>query len=95
MLETWYAALSCNLLLNLFKSRSQGQNGPAPGVPALETWTYIEKYFKIFFQISWLRCLKFGKSHGLLVLYNVVSNEGLRFQMVSPYRVLGLNHRNT
>ena len=53
------------------------QNGPGAGGLGFET----KKYLKIFFsRTAWLRCLKFGMKHCLVVLYQVCSNGGPRVQ---------------
>ena len=55
---------------------------PARGskVRTIEIIIIHRKYSKIFFRTTWLRCLKFGKWHALVILYLVCSNEGLRVQ---------------
>ena len=54
------------------------RNGPAAGGGL---GFKNEIYFKIFFsRTAWLRCLKFGMWHCLVVLYQVCSNQGPRVQ---------------
>ena len=54
-----------------------------------------EIYLKIFFsRTAWLRCLKFGLWHCLVVLYQVCSNQGPRVQGGPGPGVLGSNHGN-
>ena len=40
--------------------------------PGVEAQKYIEKYPDIFFQTTWLICLKFGIQHCLVVLIRFV-----------------------
>ena len=57
------------------------QDGPWPEGPRFEPLKYIEKYLKIFFfRTTWLRCLKLGIKHCLVILYQVCSNEDPRFE---------------
>ena len=57
------------------------QDGPLPEGLRCEPLKYIEKYIKIFFfRTTWLRCLKLGIKHCLVVLYQDFPNEGPRFE---------------
>ena len=51
------------------------QNGPAAGGLGFKN----EIYFKIILsRTAWLRCMKFGMYHCLVVVYQVYSNQGPR-----------------
>ena len=57
------------------------QDGLWPGVPSLSHRnTYKNIYKSSSSELTWLRCLKFGMQHCLVVLYQVCSNEGPRFE---------------
>ena len=67
------------------------ENGPAAGGLGFKN----EIYIKIFFsRTAWLRCLKFGMQHCLVVFYQVCSNQGPRVQVAPRHGVQGSNHRN-
>ena len=60
MFEIWYVALPSGPLPSLFRYRSQGPRWPLARGPRFKPKKFIEKYSKIFFRTTWLRCLKFG-----------------------------------
>ena len=70
MLEAWYVALPSGLPLSMFKWWPMGRNWPCPRGSSVGTIEIHKKYSKIFFfRSAGLKCLKLGKQHCLVVLY--------------------------
>ena len=73
----------CLLVFHQVRSNESRKvhNGLAPESPSLNRRdTYDDKYLKIFFRTTWLRCLKLGLPHCPAVLYHIYSNDVFRVQ---------------